>query len=217
MHGVMDLTFILPDDFNISDLDCFIYDKGLWTARIPLKEDDLFAIYSYDGKTMNVDVRDGEGEKYALFSHPNPGAFASIIRDEVEAILSSLILPLQNMQFDMRKKVISLFKDKYGIEGETPWKDDDTSVVFRSLKNNKWIAIMLQIPSCKIGLKGEGKVDIVNIKHTESNVPCITDHRFIFPAWHMNKKSWITVLLSKELDWDYFASLVEESRTLVEG
>ena len=33
----------------------------------------------------------------------------------------------------------------------------------------------------------------------------------------MSKKTWITVLLSKDLDWEYFTSLVEESRRLVEG
>lgn len=217
MHGLMDLSHILPDDFDITKIDCFSLSDGLWTARIPLGEDDLFAVYTYDGKTMNADVVDQEGEKFALFSLPNPGAFASKVREEVEEIFSSLVISFGDDSSIIRERVMSLFREKYGIEGEMPWKDDDESVVFRSLKNKKWIGIMLSVPSSKLGLPGEKKVDIVNIKHSESHVPFVIDHRFIFPAWHMNKNTWITVLLSKELDWDLFTSFVEESRELVEG
>ncbi|MGN1190288.1 MAG: MmcQ/YjbR family DNA-binding protein [Candidatus Ornithospirochaeta sp.] len=213
----MDLSHLLPSDFDITLFDCFSFDKGIWKAIVPLKEDDLFAVYSYDGKTMDAHVEDQEGERFTLFSLPNPGAFASKIREEVEDILSSLIFSISDDSSFFRDKVISLFKEKYKIEGEKPWKDDDESIVFRSSFNNKWIAIMLSVSSSKLGIPGEKKVDIVNIKHSQSDVPCVIDHHFIFPAWHMNKKTWITVLLSKDLDWDFFASLVEESRNLVEA
>ena len=116
----------------------------------------------------------------------------------------------------MRDKVISLFHEKYGIEGEMPFSDDNTSIVFRSLKNKKWIGIMMDIPSSKLNIPGEENVDVINLKHSQSMIPSLIDNRVIFPAWHMNKKTWITVLLSPDLDWDFFSSLLEESRRLVE-
>ena len=97
-----------------------------------------------------------------------------------------------------------------------PWSDDNTSIVFRSNKNKKWIGIMMDIPCSRLKLQGEERVDVINLKHTQSKIPSLIDNRSIFPAWHMNKKTWITVLLSSDLDWDFFSSLVEESRRLVE-
>ena len=216
MYGLMDLTSLLPLDFNVSLLSCFHFSDGLWKAVFPLKEEDLSVVYSYDGKTMEADALDTEGEKFPLFYLPSPGPFSSMVREEVEELLSSLVHKFSPDDSEMRKRVLSLFKGKYGIEGDRPWSDDDESIVLRSKKNNKWIGLLMDIPSSKLGLSGEEKVDVINLKHSQSHIPHIIDRHFVFPAWHMSKKTWITVLLSKELDWEYFTSLVEESRRLVE-
>ena len=216
MHGLMDLSHLLPSDFSICRLEGFSLSENIWRAKIPLTEEDLFAIYSYDGERMKADVVDGEGEKFSLFYLTNPGPFSSKIREEVENILSSMIYSLSPKEEKVRDRVISLFLDKYGIEGEMPWSDDNTSIVFRSNKNKKWIGIMMDIPPSKLNLHGEENVDVINLKHTQSKIPSLIDNRYIFPAWHMNKNTWITVLLSSDLDWDFFSSLVEESRRLVE-
>lgn len=212
----MDLSHLLPSDFSICRLEGFSLSENIWRAKISLTEEDLFAIYSYDGEKMKADVVDGEGEKFSLFYVTNPGPFSSKIRDEVEKILSSMVYSLSPKEEKVRDRVISLFLDKYGIEGEMPWSDDNTSIVFRSNKNKKWIGIMMDIPPSKLNLHGEENVDVINLKHTQSKIPSLIDNRYIFPAWHMNKKTWITVLLSSDLDWDFFSSLVEESRRLVE-
>lgn len=212
----MDLSHLLPSNFSISLLDCFSFSDGIWKARIPLEEEDLFVVYRYDGETMRADVVDGEGEKFSLFYLTNPGPFSSKIRDEVEKILSSMVFSLSSREEKARDKVISLFHEKYGIEGEMPFSDDNTSIVFRSLKNKKWIGIMMNIHSSRLSIPGEENVDVINLKHSQSKIPSLIDNRFIFPAWHMNKKTWITVLLSPDLDWDFFSSLLEESRRLVE-
>ena len=211
----MDLSHLLPSDFSICRLEGFSLSENIWRAKIALTEEDLFAIYSYDGEKMKADVVDGEGEKFSLFYVTNPGPFSSKIRDEVEKILSSMVFSLASRE-EMRDKVISLFHEKYGIEGEMPFSDDDTSIVFRSLKNKKWIGIMMNIPSSRLNIPGEENVDVINLKHSQSMISSLIDNRFIFPAWHMNKKTWITVLLSPDLDWDFFSSLLEESRRLVE-
>ena len=212
----MDLSYLLPSDFSICRLEGFSLSENIWRVKIPLTEEDLFAIYSYDGEKMKADVVDGEGEKFSLFYVTNPGPFSSKIRDEVEKILSSMIYSLSPKEEKVRDRVISIFLDKYGIEGEMPWSDDNTSIVFRSNKNKKWIGIMMDIPCSRLKLQGEERVDVINLKHTQSKIPSLIDNRSIFPAWHMNKKTWITVLLSSDLDWDFFSSLVEESRRLVE-
>lgn len=211
----MDLSHILPLSFDISSLSSFSEEDGLWKAKFPLEEDDLFVVYTYRDGKMEADVEDGEGEKYALFSLPSPGAFVSKLREEAEGILTSLVFPTLSCSNPLEDRVISLFQEKYGIKADAPW-EDDSSLVFRSPCNGKWIALMMHIPSSKLGIPGEDKVFVVNMKHDEEAIPSLVDRRFVFPAWHMSKKTWITVLLSPELDWDFFSSLVERSRELVE-
>ena len=162
MYGLMDLTSLLPLDFNVSLLSCFHFSDGLWKAVFPLKEEDLSVVYSYDGKTMEADVLDTEGEKFPLFYLPSPGPFSSMVREGVEELLSSLVHKFSPHDSEMRKRVLSLFKGKYGIEGDRPWSDDDESIVLRSKKNNKWIGLLMDIPSSKLGLSGEEKVDVIN-------------------------------------------------------
>ncbi|MGN1163229.1 MAG: MmcQ/YjbR family DNA-binding protein [Candidatus Ornithospirochaeta sp.] len=212
----MDLSYILPSSFDISSLPSFSEENGLWKAKFPLEEDDLFVVYTYREGKMEADVEDGEGEKYALFSLPSPGAFVSKLREEAESILSGLLYPLLSLSSPERDRVISLFGEKYGIKPETPWSDDEESMVFRSPSCGKWIALMMRIPSSRLGIPGEEKVCAVNLKHDEKAIPALIDRKFVFPAWHMSKKTWITVLLSPSLDWDFFSSLIERSRELVE-
>ena len=181
MYGLMDLTSLLPLDFNVSLLSCFHFSDGLWKAVFPLKEEDLSVVYSYDGKTMEADVLDTEGEKFPLFYLPSPGPFSSMVREEVEELLSSLVHKFSPDDSEMRKRVLSLFKGKYGIEGDRPWSDDDESIVLRSKKNNKWIGLLMDIPSSKLGLSGEEKVDVINLKHSQSHIPHIIDRHFVFP------------------------------------
>ena len=213
----MDLTSLLPSSFDISSFPFFRKEGEVWVMEVALEEDDLYGRFIYDGKRMSADVVDGEGEKYALFSLPSPGAFVSSLREEVEGILSSLIFRFSPDSFPERDKVIALFREKYSISPDTPWSDDNESLVFRSLRNGKWIALMMHIPSSKLGIPGEEKVFAVNMKHDEESIPSVIDRHFVFPAWHMSKKTWITVLLSADLDWNYFSSLIERSRELVEG
>lgn len=108
----MDLTHLLPSDFSISLLECFSFSDGIWKARIPLEEEDLFAVYSYDGETMRADVVDGEGEKFSLFYLTNPGPFSSKIRDEVEKIsLLWFFLFLQERKKQEIKSYLSFMRN----------------------------------------------------------------------------------------------------------
>lgn len=40
------------------------------------------------------------------------------------------------------------------------------------------------------------------------------DHQTYFPAYHMSKKDWITILLSRSTPFEDIAKLLEESHAL---
>ena len=54
---------------------------------------------------------------------------------------------------------------------------------------------MMEVPRDKLGLAGTEKLDIVNFKCDPILISSLRGETGIFPAYHMNKASWITVAL----------------------
>ena len=110
--------------------------------------------------------------------------------------------------------------------------------VFRC-PNGKWFALVMNITYKQMwsGLKAvagipgfsekissatpfsavEDKVWCVNLKAAPDEIPSLIDAKSIFPAYHMNKKHWITVALTAVTDFDKLCRLTEQSFTLVNG
>ena len=73
----------------------------------------------------------------------------------------------------------------------------------------------MKIKYRQIGLTGDEEVWVVNMKAEQDTIPTIIDRKSIFPAWHMNKKHWITVLLTAVTDFEKLCELTQKSYELV--
>ena len=67
-----------------------------------------------------------------------------------------------------------------------------------------------------LGFASEEGVWAVNLKADPEHIPLLVDHKSIFPAYHMNKKYWITILLTAVTDFENLCDLTRQSYTLVE-
>ncbi len=90
----------------------------------------------------------------------------------------------------------ALLQKEFSAPGDKPWSDegDFTSSVYRC-PNGKWFALVMQIKFKSLGFESDETVWAVNLKADAEKIPELTDKKSIFPAYHMNKKYWITVLL----------------------
>ena len=52
----------------------------------------------------------------------------------------------------------------------------------------------------KLGLQGDKKAEIINLKATPERVAELLAISGIFPAYHMNKKHWLTLCLDGSCD-----------------
>lgn len=68
----------------------------------------------------------------------------------------------------------------------------------------------------RLGIKEDALVDAMNLKNKALKVQKLIDNKTIFPAYHMNKKYWFTILLNKETDMNLLKELIDESYQLVE-
>lgn len=111
----------------------------------------------------------------------------------------------------MRDKVFAYIKKKYKAAPEYPWGEDDGAVL-RHEDNRKWFALVMNIGRDKLGLAGEGRIDVVNLKIDDKTFKdVLMQDKGIFPAYHMNKEHWITVLLDGTVEQDRVCSLIDLS------
>lgn len=108
---------------------------------------------------------------------------------------------------DLRKYISA----QYGAEAEFPWLDDSDSMVFRHCANRKWFAVAMKIGRDKLGLNDAEKAYVVNFKCDPELSLAVRDGKSIFPAYHMNKEKWITVLLDGGLSDETVKMLLDES------
>lgn len=95
-------------------------------------------------------------------------------------------------KIDFEKHVLSI----YGVIPDKPFEKDFTTEVFRVKGSKKWFAIYMSVPPEKFGLSGD-KEDVVNLKCPPELSADFIDNVSVFPAYHMNKIHWVSVLLSR--------------------
>ena len=94
-----------------------------------------------------------------------------------------------------REELEAYILNHYSTEADYPWADTSRAAVFRHAGNRKWFALVMEVPRDKLGLAGTEKLDIVNFKCDPILISSLRGETGIFPAYHMNKASWITASL----------------------
>ena len=112
----------------------------------------------------------------------------------------------------MRDFVFEFIKKKYKVSPEYPWAKYDSNAVFRHTDNKKWFALVMDVQREKLGLHGEEYVDVVNLKMDDIFFrDMLLRQNGIFPAYHMNKQHWITVLLDGTVPEEKVFELIDMS------
>ena len=92
-----------------------------------------------------------------------------------------------------RQEIFEWVKATYGTESDYPW--NDWNAVLRHKDNNKWYGVVLEVAESKLGLTGDRIVDVLNVKCDPILIGSLRQQAGYFPAYHMNKESWISILL----------------------
>ena len=83
----------------------------------------------------------------------------------------------------------------YGTSPDYPFDEDFETAVLRYADNRKWYAIAMRISRRKFGFDSDEVIDIVNLKLPTEMFGSFGATDGVYPAYHMNKLHWISVLL----------------------
>lgn len=113
-----------------------------------------------------------------------------------------------------RDAVFQYARDRFASEPEYLWLSSPDSAVLRRADNAKWYAITMNVPRTRLGLPGDGAADILNVKCDPILIGSLREMPGFLPAWHMNKHSWISILLDGTASMEQIVQLLEMSYDL---
>ena len=182
---ILDSSFLIEIVFVDSQLLIEVYD---------LEFDEIYSLYSVDSAI---------------------GETVQNIREHVEKLLSS-ILGLADESGKISLEIIDYCNNKYGENHVNPFKKHPDILAFVNEKN-KWYALLLDVEYNKLNKNTDitTKVKILNVKYPTDRILEIIDNKNIFPAYHMNKKHWISIVLDKNIKLEIIKELIDISYSLV--
>ena len=182
---ILDSSFLIEIVFVDSQLLIEVYD---------LEFDEIYSLYSVDSAI---------------------GETVQNIREHVEKLLSS-ILGLADESGKISLEIIDYCNNKYGENHVNPFKKHPDILAFVNEKN-KWYALLSDVEYNKLNKNTDitTKVKILNVKYPTDRILEIIDNKNIFPAYHMNKKHWISIVLDKNIKLEAIKELIDISYSLV--
>ena len=116
-----------------------------------------------------------------------------------------------------RRDVIDFIKTEYDTPQEHLWMSYPDYIVFRNSINNKWFAVVMDVERQKLGLEGNGKVDVLNVKCDPILIGSLRLSKGYLPAYHMSKDKWLSVLLDGTVADNEIKDLIHLSYELICG
>lgn len=183
---------------NSFEVQIFIEENKKYSKVIDVENDEEYAL---------VDVEDAVGE------------FIGNVRSEYENVLNKFIEGCTHKEVFKSKQsklLIKYIKEKYGDELEFLWEKYDDNAIWRNKNSQKWYATLFTVSGEKLGLGDNKNIEVSNVMYEKDKVDEIIDNKIIFPAYHMNKRSWITIKLDDDTDMEMVYELVDNSYELSE-
>ena len=195
----------------------FVENQGVWTYSYQILQDDFVMTVYITADNVSFQVFDQEtGDLYPqVYMESMRGSFVGTVRETCLEILYQIrkaCFDVQDFIYPQTKRIMALVQEKYGNQLEYLWEKSPDTAVLRHEGNQKWYAVLMKISWDKLEKGREGLVEAVNLKHDQ--VSDLLVKKGIYPAFHMNKRYWISVPLDDSLSDEEMLELIEKSWNL---
>ena len=195
----------------------FVENGEVWTYSCQILQGDFFMTVSITPDNVSFLVFDQEtGDLYPqVHMKSMRGSFVGSVREACLEILYQIrkaCFDVQAFICPQTKRIIDKIQEKYGNQLEYLWEKSPDTAVLRHEDNQKWYALVMRIPWDKLEKGREGLAEAVNIKHDQ--VADLLSKKGIYPAFHMNKRYWLSLALDDSLQDEEVLELIERSWNL---
>ena len=195
----------------------FIENGEVWTYSCQILQGDFIMTVSITPDNVSFQVFDKEtGDLYPqVHMESMRGSFVASVREACLEILYQIrkaCFDVQDFICPQTKRIMAQVQEKYGNQLEYLWEKSPDTAVLRHEDNQKWYAVMMRISWDKLEKGREGLVEAVNLKHDQ--VADLLSKKGIYPAFHMNKRYWLSLALDDSLQDEEVIELIERSWNL---
>lgn len=168
------------------------------------------------GKVIDLEF----GDEYTNIYNENvEGQFVNSIRNEYIKILNDIAqncFEKKYFIFEQSNRITNYIYKKYSVKPEFPWDKYEGDGIFRE-ENSKWFGIIMNVDKSKIVKDTKSKkVEVIDLKLDDDVEKYLSKPNF-YPAYHMNKKHWITIILDEALKDESIEKLIDISYKNSEG
>ena len=94
-----------------------------------------------------------------------------------------------------KQSFLSYCSGTYGTSPDYRFDEDFETAVLRHADNRKWYALVMRVSRRKFGFDSDEVIVVVNLKLPVDMFGSFGAADGVYPAYHMNKLHWISVLL----------------------
>lgn len=179
----------------------------------------IFAAFSLQGAHFSLAVYDDDTPEKADYvpfqAAAADGPYVSLVRERAQALLGD-ILQQGFVRDSLRDQILAQARQEYGTEPCFPWAEYPGHCTLKA-PNGKWYGLVMQVPYAVLGIGKAGRADVLNVKNLPEKIQALVDGEHFLPAYHMNKKYWLSVLLDSPAVLPQAQVLLRESYALVAG
>ena len=195
----------------------FVENWEVWIYSCQILQGDFVMTVSITTDNVSFQVFDREtGDLYPqVHMESVRGSFVGSVREACLDILYQIrktCFDVQDYICPQTKRIMAQVQEKYGNQLEYLWEKSSDTAVLRHEGNQKWYAVLMRISWDKLEKGREGLVEAVNLKHDQ--VVDLLSEKGIYPAFHMNKRYWISVAFDDTLSDEMVLELIEKSWSL---
>lgn len=167
--------------------------------------------YRVEGKILD----NAFNEEYTNFRVSNmQGEFVGIIKNEFVNLLNDIkekCTVFCPFIFEQSNRIAELIKTKYNSNPIFKWDKFPGYAIFKNSATDKWYGIIMNLDKGKLDSKSSGEVEIIDIKLDPAKIQTLLKSDGFYPAYHMNKSNWITIILDDTISDKELMTLIEES------
>ena len=138
------------------------------------------------------------------------GKFVGRVRQDVMSLMAKIAescFERDIFKTDLARRIIEFARAEWGEEPEFLWDKFPDYAVLRRRDTAKWYTLVARLAADKVGGDANELVEIVNLRRTDG----MAGERFR-PAYHMNKKTWTTIVLDDTVEINVLLQLLVRSR-----
>ncbi len=113
------------------------------------------------------------------------------------------------------QELIQHIREEYGDELEFLWPKFPRDAIWRHPQTRKWYGLVMAVSRRKLGFDSDEVAEILDVRFAKGEaLDFVASNPNVYPGYHMNKNSWITMILDESMTTAQILALVDNSYRL---